>query len=333
MKQKAETMNRNAPFDFARLLACCAVIILHVSAGYLYQYGSVPSYQWHFANAVDSAVRWCVPVFVLLSGALNVTSKNTHYSGFLTRRLTRLSLVIIFWSAAFFAYAGIFDANDMVTRLLAGQPYYHLYFLFLIGGLYLLTPAFASYTKAVGDRQAIITGLVCLIIAMAAWAITDRRMTAFTWFIPFIGYYLIGGPLSRNPLSLSIAVAGFVISYLVTVIGTWLLVEHFGPGAIGLYLYNYLSPSVIWMSICIFSIFVRLPVKSTSLLVSLSAVTLGVYVLHPMILETLQKWMPIVLPPMGAVKTITLLSVVTVVLTFALAFGAAHIPLLRKVFR
>lgn len=326
-------MNRNAPFDLARLLACCAVIVLHVSAGYLYQYGSIPAYQWHFANAVDSAVRWCVPVFVLLSGALNVTSKNCHGSGFLSRRFAKLSLIIAFWSAAFFVYAGVFQVDDMVTRLLAGQPYYHLYFLFLIGGLYLFTPALAAYTKAVGDRQSVITGSICLIVAMAAWAITDRRMTAFTWFIPFIGYYLIGSALSRKPLSLNVAVPGLIISYLVTVVGTWLLVEQYGPGAIGLYLYNYLSPSVIMMSICIFSIFLRLPVKGSTLLANLSAVTLGVYVLHPMVLETLQKWFPIVLPPMGAVKTISLLSVITLCLTFAVALGAAQIPVLKRVFR
>lgn len=326
-------MNRNAPFDLARLLACCAVIVLHVSAGYLYQYGSIPAYQWHFANAVDSAVRWCVPVFVLLSGALNVTSKNCHGSGFLSRRFAKLSLIIAFWSAAFFVYAGVYQVDNMVTRLLAGQPYYHLYFLFLIGGLYLFTPALAAYAKAVGDRQSVITGSICLIVAMAAWAITDRRMTAFTWFIPFIGYYLIGGALSRKPLSLSIAVPGLIISFLVTVVGTWLLVQQYGPGAIGLYLYNYLSPSVIVMSICIFSIFLRLPVKGSTLLANLSAVTLGVYVLHPMVLETLQKWLPIILPPMGAVKTISLLSFITVCLTFAVALGAAQIPVLKRVFR
>lgn len=326
-------MNRNASFDLARLIACCAVIVLHAAAGYIYQYGRIPSYQWHFANAVDSAVRWCVPVFVLLSGALNLTTKNVHYRGFLTRRLPRLSLVILFWSAAFFAYAGIHDLKDMATRLLAGQPYYHLYFLFLIAGLYFFTPAFASYTNAVGDRQASITGWICLIIAMAAWMITGQKMTAFTWFIPFIGYYLIGGPLSRKPLPLSIAVPGFLISYLITVIGTWLLVDHFGPGSVGLYLYNYLSPPVIWMSICIFSIFLRLPIKGTALLVSLSSITLGVYVLHPMILETFQRWLPIILPPMGAVKTITILSFATVIVTFAIAFFAAKIPLLRRVFK
>lgn len=326
-------MNRNAPFDLARLLACCAVIVLHVSAGYLYQYGSIPAYQWHFANAVDSAVRWCVPVFVLLSGALNVTSKNCHGCGFLSRRFAKLSLIIAFWSVSFFVYAGVFQVDEMVTRLLAGQPYYHLYFLFLIGGLYLFTPALAAYTKAVGDRQSVITGSICLIVAMAAWAITDRRMTAFTWFIPFIGYYLIGGALSRKPLPLAIAVPGLIISYLVTVVGTWLLVEQHGPGAIGLYLYNYLSPTVIVMSICIFSIFLRLPVKGSTLLANLSAVTLGVYVLHPMVLETLQKWLPIILPPMGAVKTISLLSFITVCLTFAVALGAAQIPGLKRVFR
>lgn len=325
--------DRNAPFDLARILACCAVIVLHAAAGYLYQYGSIPSYQWHFANAVDSAVRWCVPVFVLLSGALNVGPNNTHGSAFLGRRFRRLSLVVVFWSAVFLAYSGVQSANDIAMRFLAGQPYYHLYFLFLIGGLYLFTPAFAAYGKAAGDRQLLVTGVVCLAVACAAWTITERRMTAFTWFLPFIGYYLIGGPISRRPLPLRIALVGAVLSFIATVVGTWLLVDLYGPNGSGLYLYNYLSPTVIVMSVCVYSIFLRIPLKGTSVLTSLSSVTLGVYVLHPIVLETLQMWIPRVLPPIGALKSISLLSAFTVLISFAVAGVGSRLPYLKAVFK
>src|SRR5216117_2766854 len=54
----------------ARGAAALAVVILHVSAGVVRGVSDVTSAAWWIGNIVDSAMRWCVPVFVMISGAL-----------------------------------------------------------------------------------------------------------------------------------------------------------------------------------------------------------------------------------------------------------------------
>ncbi|MFZ4557738.1 MAG: acyltransferase family protein, partial [Pseudanabaena sp.] len=56
--------------DKARIFAVIAVIVLHVSAIVVVGIKDFNDPQWWFGNIYDSMVRWCVPVFVMISGAL-----------------------------------------------------------------------------------------------------------------------------------------------------------------------------------------------------------------------------------------------------------------------
>lgn len=60
---------RIAYFDVLRILATFAVIVLHLSAQH-WADTDVYSRSWQAFNLYDSAVRWAVPVFVMISGAL-----------------------------------------------------------------------------------------------------------------------------------------------------------------------------------------------------------------------------------------------------------------------
>ena len=53
--------------DQLRVLACFAVVLLHVS-GVAVVEAKFASIDWHIGNLLDSATRWSVPVFVLISG-------------------------------------------------------------------------------------------------------------------------------------------------------------------------------------------------------------------------------------------------------------------------
>ena len=49
-------------------MVCFAVIVLHVSAGDRLQL-STESFEWQVHNIFNACSRWCVPVFVMISGA------------------------------------------------------------------------------------------------------------------------------------------------------------------------------------------------------------------------------------------------------------------------
>ena len=92
-----------------RVGACLAVILLHLSATIVMERDLLGSIHWHISNAIDAATRWCVPVFVMLSGALLLDPKK-HASPreFWTKRLSRLLPAILAWPAIYFAWRAFY---------------------------------------------------------------------------------------------------------------------------------------------------------------------------------------------------------------------------------
>lgn len=64
-----DKQKRTIYFDYLRVMATLAVIMLHMSAQNWYV-SDVNGYNWQVFNLYDSIVRWGVPVFVMISGAL-----------------------------------------------------------------------------------------------------------------------------------------------------------------------------------------------------------------------------------------------------------------------
>lgn len=70
--------------DNIRAVSTIAVVILHVAAPILYKYGEITEENWNIGNFYDGMVRFCVPVFFMLSGAL-LLSKDYELSYFLKK--------------------------------------------------------------------------------------------------------------------------------------------------------------------------------------------------------------------------------------------------------
>ena len=87
-----------------RFFSILAVIILHVSSKFVagYSIGSnfYGTFPWWVGNVFDSLTRWCVPIFIMISGyyLLNKTESNRI---FLKKRVTKIGFPIIFWSVFF----------------------------------------------------------------------------------------------------------------------------------------------------------------------------------------------------------------------------------------
>ena len=69
---------RHHNLDVARSASAIAVVWLHVASEVLVADPSVTSLNWWIGNAADSLSRWCVPVFVMLSGALLIPKARTQ---------------------------------------------------------------------------------------------------------------------------------------------------------------------------------------------------------------------------------------------------------------
>src|SRR5262249_28179773 len=159
---------RNPNLDLLRIAACLAVVMLHTSARTIYLYGEVSALSWNAADLINSATRWCVPVFVMISGALIASRPIADPASFMIRRASTIVVPIIVWSAAYLCWRSAvhgehFTALSAAKELFSGAPYYHLYFLFLIGGLYIFAPVVAAALSFLPPRPALTSAVAALV--------------------------------------------------------------------------------------------------------------------------------------------------------------------------
>lgn len=333
---------RDSNLDFIRLVACLAVVLLHVSARPIYMQGELSVWAWSLGNAVSSLTHWCVPVFVMLSSVLILGSSKTTYSHILKSRVPRM-LAVLFIATVIYAlwmkyFQHAFNWKVFLSAIVMGQPYYHLHFFYLIIGLYLVAPPLSQAVVNMQEkdlRNAVIATCVITMVTFA-WSTFSRTYTpnggSFSW--SYISYFLLGYYLYKFRPNLSYGMITLV-GYLCTVFGTLALAYGMGPAYTWkLYFYSYFSPTVFAMSIGVWGLSLQVANKiRIPALTTLAPLTLLVYIVHPMFMELLRSLY-------GRFSPSLMRPVIEVPLTFALttigAFSAAwllyKISFVRRLF-
>ena len=100
--KKEGTKGRNLTFDVINILACIGVVSLHHN-GLVHTYKPGPG--WVQALVIECLFYCSVPIFMLLSGA-NLLGYKERYDTktFLKKRVIRVVVPWLFWSAVFLAW-------------------------------------------------------------------------------------------------------------------------------------------------------------------------------------------------------------------------------------
>ena len=143
--------------DLLRVLATFAVILLHVSTTWLAM-AEEGSAEWTALMIWDGLVRWCVPVFVLLSGAFLLDpDKPLTFRSLLRGHLPRILAALLAWgffyNLIYFRGSGAAGVRNALLLTLRGQTEYHLWYLYMLLGLYLLTPVLRGLVRGCSRRE------------------------------------------------------------------------------------------------------------------------------------------------------------------------------------
>jgi len=307
-------------------------------------------FRWFTVNTYDSLARSSVPLFVMLSGALLLQpSKVEPVRVFLRKRLVRLGLPFIFWGAAYFAWRFLVNhealsASSIVQGVLTG-PYYHFWFLYMLFGLYLITPVLRVVT-AYAERKIIKyflilwvfgTAIMPLLVLLSGFSVELKLFAVTGW----IGYFLLGFYLVEPRVRSSRLYILFLSGFLLTIVGTYAVTALVG-GHSGLFFLDYLSASVILASSSLFMLLSRIPPnavetrfsRANGLIRLIGQNTLALYLLHVMVLESLQKGyfgFQISVNTMNPIVEIPLITIVTLFVSLGIVFLLKRIPFVKKV--
>ena len=339
-------------FDFLRFSACLMIVLLHVSAGYLSS--PVLSADFMLANLADSLSRAGVPFFVMISGALMLDEAYSFTKEKQLRHIGKQAGFFLFWS---FGYCVVFrilypmllhgevDISNAVFYFLKGH--YHLWFLPMIIGLYLITPLLRLWVKRENKRYVeyfLLLGVVFSILLPQAkrlieqfcpeygfaFVLTDQMNLQYS--VGYVFYYVLGWYLHnfdfpvRKHLPL-LGAAGAAVTF-------W--------GVVCVYRFcenpDNIFHSSFTLNVLIYSLWLFTAAKArcgkravrksafTRTVLLISKYSPGIYALHPAVLSVL--FMAIPSPP--AVLSLLLVFPMTVVLSAAGVFLLSKIPFFRK---
>ena len=146
-------IQRQYNLDYLRVFASVAIILLHVTAQNMC-YVELAGTEWNIYNICNSASRWGVPVFVMMSGALflprEIPTKTLY-----TKYIARMAIAYVVWSL-FYAIVDpignlIFTEGyqvsfvEIIGNFISGAV--HLWFLPMIIGLYMCIPLIKQLTQ------------------------------------------------------------------------------------------------------------------------------------------------------------------------------------------
>jgi surface polysaccharide O-acyltransferase-like enzyme len=349
---------RSAALDILRIVAILGVVAIHVFAGIVSNSAMHGSRAWWIATALDIGNVWVIPVFVMVSGAL-LLGPRSHAAGpaeFYRKRLLRLGPAFIGWQLFYVIVVRILISHEKlslgdIARLFAnGTTYTHLYFLWLIAGLYLVAPVLAAFLNGGGARRAYIFAGVVLAATVSVYAISGLDalhgdahpivLNALTQWVPYVGYFLAGWALRNVVLSTRWMLVAGILTLALLAETVWQyansarvpLLQAVSP-------VSYLGAIVALASIGVFVVGLSLfaPVGSAGragrAITELSAASFGVYLVHFFFLVLAGVLFPVA----AELRSTSLLVacafwLAIVVVSFAVSFGARRVPVLRRFF-
>lgn len=325
-------MRRDLSMDVLRIFAAISVVLLHTAATYMY--GDNPkSTSWQIANIFNSLTRFSVPIFIMLSGAFFL-QKEIPIKKLYFKYIKRLFLLLFIWNFCYNITAPPYELN--IRHILAclytpSKEGHHLWFMYMMIGLYALSP----FLKKVADSRLSGYFLILWVVSSVIFnglgqfdltASLFQSVNLFLSYIPigYAGYFILGYYL-YNQLMLSqrsryvlytCGAAGIIL----TIIGTFLLSKYKDRNVF--YFYDYLNIMTVLAASAIFVFIrywnVRFSEKTGQFIKGMSDLTLGVYLVHILILRIAYHF----IQPFGlsAALAIPIIWIITSICSFIVAF-------------
>ena len=345
--------NRLLWVDITRIIAIIAVVAIHVDSGFVLAWNKISWTDWWVSNVYSGLIRFAVPIFVILSGYL-LLDKQEDESAFFTKRFYKVIIPLVAWSMIYTLFKNNYNifsifTQDFVKQFFSGNVYYHLYFLYIIAGLYIITPLLRSVLAKVDMRDVYYYLTLWFIFTPVAGLFEIFGYnTLFTLEAAtgFLGYYILGYAIKKTLITDKIIyLSGLLVavSIVVTIIGTYILTNNSGQFdnsfigwdsittvtySAGLFILLHESLSHISLT--------GLWPKWENFISAISGTTMGIYLIHPILLYFISPGISEVsllsvnvLSPILSVPLVTFLLVVS---SFVIVLILQKIPLIRMIF-
>lgn len=351
-------MKRKVYCDYLRLVATFAVVFIHVAASN-WSNVDVNGIQWQIFNIYDSLVRWGVPIFVMISGALFL-NRDVPIKNIYSKYVLRMVIAFVSWSLFYailttdtFQHGLIYSLKSHIGTLVTGH--YHMWFVLMIIGLYMCIP---FMKKIVSDETVMkyflkLSFIFAFLIPWVLKIVNDfvgsnnsmiQKMVTtidsnlmnmgMSMVLGYTFYFILGYYLDRieikKDVRVMIYVAG-ILGFIFTVVadaGLSIKTQVANSNYYGNFEVNVLLEVIAVHTFFKYHTFQN--EKVNQLVVVLSKFGFGAYLIHTFIIESMAAILHFDTLSMNAWISVPLISIIVFGVSMGVSAVLNHIPVIKK---
>lgn len=317
-----------------RLLATLSVVFLHTSAGLL-DAREITNLDTQFGlSCYKYTMQFGVPVFIMISGALFLNpSKEVGFGLFWRKYVKRIALALVIFGLPMCLIETYFSKQggviNSIIHLTTGHSWAHMWYLYMLIGLYLITPVIKPFVVRASGKDWLATlGLLFVLSSLFptlnAWG---AGLTSYMIFAtPYLFIYLLGYWLCWKAPQKIYGNKMLLVAIIILCIGIIITKCYYGFDV-----YGYATPVVICLASALFLLF-----KSSNvnwrLANRLAHYCFGIYLMHPVFINFAYKFLNIneeVIVPIyhfiGFFLLFTLLSLASTYILMKIPFMKKHV--------
>lgn len=322
---------------FLRAVACLLVVVVHVTS-----ISGKNGYEDYFSIGLNQFSRIGTPIFAAISAFLlynSVKRNGFDLVPFLKSRATKVLFPYLIWTLLYSCVSWLsgyhFTLKGFISFFLFGSGYYHLYFMAMILQFYLIFP----FMQMIKNRKTLlILYLISLPINYFSVQLIDHQfssnvnlittlITSRSFFLNWISYFLLGALLVSYFDEILIFIKRKMISFVISALFVLVLAGIFYETYIVSAITTSSNPANL-LYIPIFILFLLAIYSSvikwnlvTKLINIVGGYSMGIYLIHPLVLLILQKVLPDTFwSPYLVLVTFALTCVLSILLTKAILY-------------
>lgn len=350
MGLQAGTKPRIQFMNYLNIFACFAVICLHCSQVVFRPEASVT---WYYSVVMQSVFIFAVPIFFMISGANLLAYQKKYSTGtFFKKRIKKTFCALLFGSILVYCVSCfcpelfnrtpyVFSLFDFTTRFFNNEIEIIYWFFYVILALYAVTPILTTLAESKKNLVyaivafAVITSVLPLLSRYTPWFGYISGLfgaQSFTGSIMFflLGYYIQNYARINKPL---LYIVTYVVCTICMIVFTLIVnidavgdpsvpYEGFFSSAFSIFAIGS-SASVFFLFKSYESSFLRTSSRCKAVIQRLSAASLGVYLIHLLIMDAIAFWIPhpwsitmTIEPPIVYIITVVIVMVAQVFWSF-----------------
>ena len=294
-------------FSYMRVLASFCVIVLNsLYTSNAYFSATITEGEVFWTRIMETQLMWAMPIFLMITGVLLLDedrdlSLKRLFGKYLRRMILALACFTLIFQILGYWQEGETDIfTGWMKGFFLGESWEHVWYLYLMIGLYLMMPFYQMIAKAVGDRM--MDYLLILLLVFTSILPTLNVFGLYPGFyiptmVVFPVYLFLGYRLYHRPLPLWAAWACLVFFTAAIFTITYL---RFGTDVFaGLddsiqsqmdTLTGYSSILVIGQVAGLFSLMCRIQSPAGEIMKGVDKCTFGIYLLHMIGIHMVMKW-------------------------------------------